>query len=90
MSAVGAGAVVGAIGLTVLRRDRPSVTALAGTAALLCAGVLGLSAVGTIGPAAAVLTASPTFAPQVAKILAPLRYLTVEQVEAALHPVATR
>jgi MFS family permease len=55
MSAVGAGAVIGAIGLTVLRRDRPSVTALAGTAALLCAGVVGLSAVGTIGPAAAVL-----------------------------------
>ena len=29
----------------------------------------------TDGPAAAVLTASPTFAPQVAKILAPLPYL---------------
>jgi energy-coupling factor transporter ATP-binding protein EcfA2 len=36
------------------------------------------------GPAAAVLTASPTFAPQVAKILAPLRYLTVAQIAAAL------
>ena len=36
------------------------------------------------GPAAEVLTASPTFAPQVAKILAPLPYLTVPQVAAAL------
>lgn len=36
------------------------------------------------GPASAVLTASPTFAPQVAKILAPLPYLTVDQVAAAL------
>jgi energy-coupling factor transport system ATP-binding protein len=34
--------------------------------------------------AATVLTASPTFAPQVAKILAPLPYLTVAQVAAAL------
>jgi energy-coupling factor transport system ATP-binding protein len=38
----------------------------------------------TDGPAATVLTASPTFAPQVAKILAPLPYLTVRQVTAAL------
>ncbi len=38
----------------------------------------------TDGPAAAVLTASPTFAPQVAKILAPLPYLTVPQIAAAL------
>jgi energy-coupling factor transport system ATP-binding protein len=42
----------------------------------------------TDGPAAAVLTASPTFAPQVAKILAPLPYLTVAQIAAALDPVA--
>jgi energy-coupling factor transport system ATP-binding protein len=41
----------------------------------------------TDGPAAAVLTASPTFAPQVAKILAPLPYLTVAQVSAALDRV---
>ncbi|HEY2575603.1 MAG TPA: ATP-binding cassette domain-containing protein [Streptosporangiaceae bacterium] len=40
----------------------------------------------TDGPAASVLTASPTFAPQVAKVLAPLPYLTVGQVEAALSP----
>jgi energy-coupling factor transport system ATP-binding protein len=36
------------------------------------------------GPAAEVITASPAFAPQVAKILAPLPYLTVAQVEKAL------
>jgi energy-coupling factor transport system ATP-binding protein len=36
------------------------------------------------GEAAEVLTASPTFAPQVAKILAPLPYLTVPQVAAGL------
>jgi energy-coupling factor transport system ATP-binding protein len=41
----------------------------------------------TDGPAATVLTASPAFAPQVAKILAPLPYLTVTQVAAALRPV---
>jgi energy-coupling factor transport system ATP-binding protein len=36
------------------------------------------------GPAAVVLTASPAFAPQVAKILAPAPYLTVAQVAHAL------
>ena len=40
----------------------------------------------TDGPAAAVLTASPTFAPKIAKILAPLPYLTVGQIAAALDP----
>jgi len=38
----------------------------------------------TDGPAEAVLTASPTFAPQIAKILAPLPYLTEAQVAAGL------
>jgi energy-coupling factor transporter ATP-binding protein EcfA2 len=38
----------------------------------------------TDGPSAAVLTASPTFAPQIAKILAPLPYLTEAQVAAGL------
>jgi energy-coupling factor transport system ATP-binding protein len=38
----------------------------------------------TDGPAADVLTASPTFAPQIAKILAPLPYLTEAQVAAGL------
>ncbi|MFD7228845.1 ABC transporter ATP-binding protein [Streptomyces sp. NPDC059881] len=36
------------------------------------------------GPTAAVITSSPAFAPQVAKILAPQPWLTVAQVEAAL------
>ncbi|MEV7211688.1 ATP-binding cassette domain-containing protein [Kitasatospora cineracea] len=36
------------------------------------------------GPAPAVLTASPVFAPQTAKVLAPLPWLTVRQVAAAL------
>jgi energy-coupling factor transport system ATP-binding protein len=36
------------------------------------------------GPSAEVLAASPSFAPQVAKILAPLPFLTVAQVAAAL------
>jgi energy-coupling factor transport system ATP-binding protein len=40
------------------------------------------------GSAASVLTASPTFAPQVAKILAPLPYLTVAQIAAALDQAA--
>jgi energy-coupling factor transport system ATP-binding protein len=39
----------------------------------------------TDGLASAVLTASPTFAPQIAKILAPLPYLTEAQVAAGLE-----
>jgi energy-coupling factor transport system ATP-binding protein len=42
----------------------------------------------TDGAAATVLTASPTFAPQIAKILAPLPYLTEGQVAAGLDRVA--
>jgi energy-coupling factor transport system ATP-binding protein len=38
------------------------------------------------GPTAEIVVASPAFAPQVAKILAPLPYLTVDQVAAALEP----
>ncbi|WP_327674483.1 ABC transporter ATP-binding protein [Kitasatospora sp. NBC_00458] len=38
------------------------------------------------GPTAEVIVASPTFAPQTAKILAPLPYLTTRQVAAALEP----
>jgi energy-coupling factor transport system ATP-binding protein len=41
----------------------------------------------TDGQAAAVLTASPTFAPQIAKILSPLPYLTEAQVAAGLDRV---
>jgi len=36
------------------------------------------------GPTAEVVVSSPTFAPQVAKVLAPQRWLTVDQVAAAL------
>jgi energy-coupling factor transport system ATP-binding protein len=36
------------------------------------------------GPAAEVLCDSPAFAPQVAKVMAPLRHLTVEQVQVAV------
>ena len=36
------------------------------------------------GPTADITTASPMFAPQVAKVLAPARWLTVDQVRAAL------
>ncbi|MGH9092736.1 MAG: AAA family ATPase, partial [Acidimicrobiales bacterium] len=38
------------------------------------------------GPTADVVVASPAFAPQVAKILAPLAYLTVDQVREAAGP----
>jgi energy-coupling factor transport system ATP-binding protein len=41
------------------------------------------------GPTAAVVVASPAFAPQVAKILAPLEYLTVAQVRTALDETAS-
>lgn len=37
------------------------------------------------GPTTEILTASPAYAPQVAKILAPLRYTTVDQVVGALR-----
>ncbi|MFF2776427.1 ABC transporter ATP-binding protein [Streptomyces sp. NPDC058052] len=37
------------------------------------------------GPTAEVVVSSPAFAPQVAKVLAPLPWLTVEQVEGALR-----
>jgi energy-coupling factor transport system ATP-binding protein len=42
----------------------------------------------TDGPSVEVLAASPAFAPQVAKILAPQPYLTVAEVEAALPDLA--
>ena len=55
MSSVGAGAMVGAVGLTLFRRDRPSILALAGGAATLCAGLIVLALVGRFAAAAAVL-----------------------------------
>jgi hypothetical protein len=42
------------------------------------------------GPTPEIVVASPAFAPQVAKILAPLPYLTVAQVRAALPVAASR
>jgi energy-coupling factor transport system ATP-binding protein len=41
------------------------------------------------GPTTEVVVASPVFAPQVAKILAPLDYLTVAQVSSALEQQAS-
>ncbi|MEU6686388.1 ATP-binding cassette domain-containing protein [Streptomyces sp. NPDC046832] len=40
------------------------------------------------GPTADIVVSSPSFAPQVTKILAPQRWLTVTEVRAALHPEA--
>jgi predicted MFS family arabinose efflux permease len=55
MSAVGLGAVAGAVGVTLFRRERPSLVILGGAAAALCAGVIGLALVGRFAAAAAVL-----------------------------------
>ena len=55
MSSLGAGAVAGAVGLTLFRRDRPSLATLTWTAAILCVGMLGLAMVGHFAAAAAVL-----------------------------------
>jgi energy-coupling factor transport system ATP-binding protein len=41
------------------------------------------------GPTPVVVVASPALAPQVAKILAPLEFLTVEAVEDALSRAAS-
>ncbi len=57
----------------------------------LCADRVIVMAEGEIvadGPTASVIVASPAFAPQVAKILAPLPYLTVEQVARSLTAAA--
>ena len=48
--------------------------------------VLGDGEVVADGPTPEIVLASPAFAPQVAKILAPLPYLTVAQVAGALEP----
>jgi MFS family permease len=55
MSALGAGAIVGALGLTLLRRGRPPLSALAASAAVLCAGSIALSLVDHFALAAVVL-----------------------------------
>jgi MFS family permease len=43
MSSLGAGAIVGALGVAALRRGRPPLTLLVGTGAALCAGAIALS-----------------------------------------------
>jgi MFS family permease len=55
MSAVGAGAIVGAVGITLFRRERPSLPVLAGSAGVLCAGLIVLALVGRFEAAALVL-----------------------------------
>ena len=55
MSALGAGAVVGAGALALLRSDRPPLAFLAGSAVVLCAGVATLGLVTHFGVAMAVL-----------------------------------
>jgi MFS family permease len=57
MSAVGTGAVVGAVGITLFRRERPSLAVLAGSAAALCSGLIVLALVGHFAAAAVVLAA---------------------------------
>jgi MFS family permease len=55
MSSLGVGAVLAAVGLTVLRRDRPPLGFLAASAAALCAGTVALAFVGHFGATAALL-----------------------------------
>ena len=57
MSALGAGAVMAGIGLTLLRRGRPALWFLAASAAVLSAGTASLALVGHFGAAAALLVA---------------------------------
>ena len=55
MSALGVGAVIGAGGLALMRRDRPPLAYLAGSAAILCAGVATLGLVAHFSLAMVVL-----------------------------------
>ena len=55
MSSLGAGAVTGAIGLAFFGRERPSLSFLAATAAVLSAGIMALASIGHFVPAAALL-----------------------------------
>ena len=57
MSALGAGAVMAGIGLTLLRRGRPALWSLAAAAAVLSAGTASLALVGHFGTAAVLLVA---------------------------------
>jgi MFS family permease len=55
MSALGAGAIVGALGVALLRRGRPPLSLLAGSAAVLCAGAMMLALAGHFAVAMVVL-----------------------------------
>jgi MFS family permease len=55
MSALGVGAVTGGLGVALLRRGRPPLSLLAGSAAVLCVGVMALAMVGQFAVAVAVL-----------------------------------
>jgi MFS family permease len=55
MSALGAGAVAGAFGVALVRRGRPPLSFLAGSAATLCVGLVALALAGHFAVAAAVL-----------------------------------
>jgi MFS family permease len=55
MSSLGAGAITGAMGLALLRRDRPPLAFLAGAAAVLCLGAMVLSLADRFGVAVVVL-----------------------------------
>ena len=55
MSSLGAGAIVGALGVAVLRRGRPPLSLLAGSGAVLCAGVVVLALARQFAVAMAVL-----------------------------------
>jgi MFS family permease len=56
MSSLGAGAIVGAIGLALFRRDRPPVSSLAGSAAILSVGLVGLALIPGFATAVALLS----------------------------------
>ena len=68
--------------VVVATHDVEFVAAAADRVAVMAAGDLVAD-----GPTAAVVGASPAFAPQVAKILAPLAYLTMDQVRSAATEV---
>lgn len=55
MSALGAGAIMGALGVALLRRSRPPLSLLVGSAAVLCVGAMALALVGHFAVAVAVL-----------------------------------
>jgi MFS family permease len=57
MSALGAGAIAGALGVALLRTGRPPLPFLAGAAAILCVGVVALALVGRVVVTAALLAA---------------------------------